>query len=515
MNRAALPVVLAALALALPPAAAAPVPAAPRVTLSVEVSEPASLFNLVDRLADWRDDDDVPPERYRALWEQAAGPLSAEDTAALDAWRALRRRYRGVPDGAPSGVVATHAGSGLPFPVRLPTDRLEDRLALVFLAARDWDDLALRSAVLRPPDRKSLGRAVDHFRRRLGPVLRRSLHLEAYAARIRSWQQRRPVAPFLDRLARFLHAPDGPPLEFVLHPVWLAPDATETRATVVDDHAALEVREGLGLRGVVDVGVHELVHRLEERMPRDVRLRLEQAFLSAPEAEVDGTFAVAAANLWQEGLATALGQGLAAEQLFPEDFSRERAWYQDPGYDGFAKLLYLVAAPYLAEGRPMDEAFVHAVVRLYAGSFDSALPAPGDVLRRCVVLGDDPAARAAVRAAIEAAAPPRVLLDYPLADALAARETAARRALATFPAMPVVIVARDAEVARLPALPLVPRLDPAALERPVATVRRPRAGPVFVATGPDGAAAAAAFARFLAQSSPPRPPAPPEPPAGP
>jgi hypothetical protein len=487
------------------PRAAAADSARPALTLSVATDAPASLFNLVDRLSAWRMDGEATDARYRAIWDVAAGPLTPQDEAALRRWRAIRRRYQGAPVGAvggADGLVAAHVGTGLPFPVSLERLRLEDRFAVLFLGARGWDDLARRAEVLLPSvDRDELSAVVDHFRGRLGPALRRSLHLDAYAARIHSWEGRRRPAPFFERLGRFLHASAARPLDFELHLVWLPADEGETRATVVDRHAALEVREGLGLRGVLDVAVHELVHRLEERLRPDVRGRLERAFLTAPEAQADGTFAVAAAHLFHEGLATAVGQGLFAEELFPEDWSRERPWYEDPSHDRFAKLISGEVKAYLDTGRPIDEALVHRVVRLYAASFDSGAPGPGDLLRRCVVLADDPQARAAAVRAIFGATRPRIVLDYPLAEALAGPDTPAGRALATFPALPVVILSSDGALPRLSGLPAALRIDPAALrDGAVTTVRRPRAGPVYVARAVDESGAAAAFARFLRES---------------
>lgn len=479
----------------------------PLVTLTTVVAEPASLFNLVDRLSDWRDrEDDAPDARYRGVWEKFVGPLGPADLAALETWRTIRRRYRGTPLEGGAGLVDAMAAAGLPFPVSVERLRLEDKLALVFLDADDWSELDRRAElVLSAPDRDALLGAVAHFRERLGPLLRRSLHLEAYRARLLSWARRERPAPFLERLARFLHTPEDRPLDFVAHLVWLPEGATDRRATVVERHAALEVRDGLGLGGVLAVAVHELTHRLEERMPRDVRVRLEQAFLTAPEAAADGSYAVAAANLFTEGLATAVGQGLFVQELFPEDSDPRIAWYDDPGYDGFARIVAVSAKGYLAEGRPMDEAFIHEVVRTYAMTFLSNTPT-ADVLRRAVVLSDDADARGAARRAIARAARTRALLDYSLADALALApaDTNARRALATFPALPVVVLVADADVPRLSDLPVTPPIDPSALGADaVVTLRRPRAGPIFVARGVDTAAAAAAFARFLSAESPP------------
>ncbi len=476
--------------------------AEPRFDISADA--PASLFNIVERMSAWRVPGDTTDPRYLRFWSAAIG-MSDEDREFFSRYRALRRRFRGgIPAG---GLVDRLAGMDLPFPIQLESVRFEDKLALLFLWARDWDEVERGARLLLTAhDEAELMAIFGHFRDRFAWVERRALYLAAYRARALSWFETARPEAFLARLANFFANPPEHVARFQLQLTWLPEGEGESRAFVVEDSAALEVADGFGLRQVMDVAVHELAHRLHERMPHDLRRKLERAFVDHPSAKRDGALAVAAANLWWESLATAVGQGVFARLYFPHSFNEERPWYEDPGYDSLARAIEPLVARYLDESRTLDTAFIRSLVAAYrelrekqaAGEGGAPDARPADLARRAILLHRGPEADAlagAAAAVVRDATRPRLLLEYGPTE-----RAAAARAVDSFPGLPIFIFVTDAGRHEIgPDLELA-GISPKTLPKgELVVMPRPRAGPMVVVSGPDSEAVIDSWRRYLAR----------------
>ena len=422
-------------------------------------------------MSNWRQPAGDFDPTYLGYWRGALG-LTAEDEAAFACYRRLRRLFDQEREERPS-LTEAFDGLGFPFPVATSALRPVDAFALAFLEADTWEELLPRlDALLGPKRSAEIRGALIHLRQRFGKVMRRTLFLDAYVVRAHAVLAQPAVAAFLEALPALfgLHPEDAP--TFHVRLAWLPPEAEQTRATLTGTHALVELRDGLGLRHILDVAVHEFAHRLHEKMPLDARRRFAAAFLSAPEAAKDGRVAHAAANTLFESLATSLGQGLFAERFFSGDFDAERAWYEDPSYDTMAKATKPLVARYLDEKRGLDPAFAHAYVATYAKKLATAGRA--DILRRAILVGGDARTLRAATGHVLRTVRPRVLLER-----TADERDALGRSLRVFPGMTVIVVGSPAQIAGLGALGLpVPQ-----------GAGRPGAGPVLVYSGADPLAA--------------------------
>lgn len=450
--------------------------AAPQLTIDVTVAEPASVFNFVERASKWRDPSDDGDPHYLELWQSAVG-TEPRDAEMFARYRALRRRCRGSLQ--PGGLVTALADAELPLPVARDRVLWENKLALLFLAADHWEDVWQGARLLlSAKDQATLQEVFEYFRRRLARPLRRGLYLDAYRARATAQLAHPAVRRVLARLVTFLDLAPATTLQFHVRLVWL-PGATEhTRAMAIEDHAAVEVAAGLPLDHVVEVVIHEAVHRLVERMPLETRRRLELAFLKPQECSEDGATCVVAASLFEEVLPTAVGQGVLGETLGATPQRSSQTWYDDTTFDAVAKAIAPMVRRYLGEGLVIDAAFAKGLVKAYA-SAEARPPTERDLWRQAILLYENPADEHAVSAWLRQTSRVRLLLDYPVGDA---RATAAR---AAFPALPVLVLDR-------PDTPLPPAFAPGVGAQVradgVRWTARPHAGPIVVVEGDDPSA---------------------------
>jgi hypothetical protein len=119
----------------------------------------------------------------------------------------------------------------------------------------------------------------------------------------------------------------------------------------------------ISLLGVI---VHEMCHVLYGEQSPEMQHELEQWFLTSESA-----FKKLAYNYVDEGLATALGNGWAYEQM--NGVLDTGDWYNDAYINGFAKTMYPLTKKYLNNARPINKEFVSKSIALFAKKFPKAL----------------------------------------------------------------------------------------------------------------------------------------------
>lgn len=114
------------------------------------------------------------------------------------------------------------------------------------------------------------------------------------------------------------------------------------------------------------VVLHEMCHVLFDEQPNDFQYKLEKYFSS-----VNSDYKLFAHNFFDEGVATACGNGWAYKYLNGESDTTE--WYNDEYIDGFGHGLYPMVEQYLREGKTMDSTFVVNSVRIFSGKFPQSM----------------------------------------------------------------------------------------------------------------------------------------------
>lgn len=127
--------------------------------------------------------------------------------------------------------------------------------------------------------------------------------------------------------------------------------------------------------GRIGVVLHEMCHVLYDEQPGEFQHQLESYF-----TENKSPYSQFAYNFFDEGLATALGNGWAYKSLSgtldPAD------WYNNEYINGFAKALYPVVEEYVSNNKPVDRDFVNKAIDLFAAAFPNSLTDYGILLNR-------------------------------------------------------------------------------------------------------------------------------------
>jgi hypothetical protein len=133
--------------------------------------------------------------------------------------------------------------------------------------------------------------------------------------------------------------------------------------------------------GRIGVVLHEMCHVLYDEQPAGFEHQIDQWF-----AESQSPYKSFAYNFFDEGLATALGNGWAYKSLSGE--LDPNPWYDNEYINGFGKALYPVVEEYIAANKQIDKAFVDKAIDLFASTFPNSLTDYGILLGRVAIYND-------------------------------------------------------------------------------------------------------------------------------
>lgn len=451
----------------------------PAVHVAYQAGQPANFFWLVNALAG---DPHTSTAAFRDYWRQA-GFARPADGDHLATFRRVRDRYAGEylrdADERPSLV-----------PVSPADGDLRQKFQALFLSSQTMDEVWLKGEVLLAErDRDALRDVFAHFRPAFDAHWRKAGHLAAYRDRFARFATAHDLAALLGRAAGFYGVPAARPLD--VRVIFLfTPTARHTYGRAVGPNLVVEVPAGQAPEDQVDVVVHELCHYFYDRGG----VEQDPAFMQA----VFGSGARHAGPTWSllnEGLATAIGQGVAAETLAPKAFAKTRGkplgWYAEPRIDAFSQAIF----PEVRAAMTAGQTYRTLAPSLLA-AYDRALGAAAD----------DPKAYLASYALIDAFPRRQGFARYfeqvPPRSVWHARFGGAARMLADYPAQTVVVAATAQDLPRVREELAAYHLTAAQLgalqahERALLVVRRPANGYVFFVYGRDAAALDEAMARF-------------------
>jgi hypothetical protein len=119
---------------------------------------------------------------------------------------------------------------------------------------------------------------------------------------------------------------------------------------------------------MMGVVLHEICHVLYDEQSASFQHTVSQYFKNNPSK-----YTAHAYTFFDEGLATALGNGWAYKQINGKLDTKE--WYNNEYINGFAKALYPKVEEYLENKKQIDQAFVDAAIAIFESTFPKS---PGD-----------------------------------------------------------------------------------------------------------------------------------------
>lgn len=133
--------------------------------------------------------------------------------------------------------------------------------------------------------------------------------------------------------------------------------------------------------GRIGVVLHEMCHVLYDEQPAAFEHQIDKWF-----EENQSPYKSFAYNFFDEGLATALGNGWASKYLSGE--LDPNPWYNNEYINGFGKALYPLVSEYIASNRQMDREFINKAIDLFAATFPNSITDYGILLNRVSIYND-------------------------------------------------------------------------------------------------------------------------------
>lgn len=353
------------------------------VTFIVRVSPLSNLTYQLDCLAGIAN---CSRAAYQTLWHSELG-WSADDQGQLDQWQRLRQKYRG-------DIVLDEAR---PEPMALPWNgptgmELEDKFWIATLQASDRQSLRSHwEVIVAPTDLPRLEAIVDRFTPRFMHWWASSAEhdSEAFKRALQRAIAQKGVGDAIRSFARFydVDLPNGYPiyLDLLLRP---RSGDTHTNGTQIENHAALEFLPGEKVNRRLGVVIHELCHFFYSSGSASHQRQLTDAFANAPDS-----LSLAGWNILNEGLATALGNGIFEERLdsvaFQKALTTPRSFYNNDAIDAAAKAALPFLTAEIGAGRTLyDSTFVPGYLSTLRAGMPDLLHMPARLLTEVTIVHD-------------------------------------------------------------------------------------------------------------------------------
>lgn len=156
------------------------------------------------------------------------------------------------------------------------------------------------------------------------------------------------------------------PFKIMLYPIPLKSGGTTAIPkgnNLICSYLSEREKEGEDLVGIA---IHEMNHILFDAQSLALQKEIDTWFTTS-----SNPFAALAYDFFDEGLATAVGNGWAYEQLNGSIDPRE--WYSFEYVNGYGKKLYPLVKTYMDTNRTIDQAFIDKAIVLFGEAFPKAI----------------------------------------------------------------------------------------------------------------------------------------------
>ena len=131
----------------------------------------------------------------------------------------------------------------------------------------------------------------------------------------------------------------------------------------------------------IGVVLHEMCHVLYDEQTKEFQHEIEKWFDNNKSPYKQYAY-----NFFDEGLATALGNGWAYKNLSGSIDTSE--WYNNEYINGFAKELYPLVEDYINNNQQIDKQFIDKSIELFAKKFPNSVSDYGILLNRVSIYSD-------------------------------------------------------------------------------------------------------------------------------
>ncbi len=324
---------------------------------------------------------------YEELWRKSL-KWDLADQDRLKQWKNIRLKYQGeikldeppaqpfaLPWSGPNGI------------------QLGDKFSIVTYHATHRNDLRQRlETLVAPTDMETIDSLLVHFEPRFLSWWKNSAQtsLLAFKKDLDKKVNQLEVLKKVQGFANFYEAKYPPNYLIYLNLFYRpASDEKATYATVYENHAVIEVLSGENVANVLDIVIHEICHFFYSSSSHEKKSQFLEAFANSSDP-----LAIATHNILNEALATALGNGIAAElwmdsKRYKERLGKERGFYNDTAIDTAAKLLIPMLKTDLHQGKTLYAAdFPEKSISALRTGMPDLIRAPARLLTELVIIYD-------------------------------------------------------------------------------------------------------------------------------
>lgn len=246
---------------------------------------------------------------------------------------------------------------------------VKDLLWIHSANASSIEDFSSRTlGLLSPHDHATLIAII----KKTAPYYKRLVWDTTSASRTAIEQQMQPyksqIANLFAKVDHFIGSqwPKSTPFNIILYPIPL--DRGGTTAIPKGNNLICSYLAGRNdeAKDLVGIAVHEMNHILYDAQPLALQQQIDNWFTASthPHAHL-------AYDFFDEGLATAVGNGWAYEQI--NGVLDQGEWYNFKYINGYGKGLYPLVKSYIEANKVIDQQFIEEAISIFATQFPDAL----------------------------------------------------------------------------------------------------------------------------------------------
>lgn len=276
-------------------------------------------------------------EVYKELWQKQL-MWKAQDQDRLAQWKNLRLKYQGeIKLDEPPAKPFALPWSG---PVGI---QLGDKFSIATYHAENRNELKTRlETLVAPSDMELIESTIRYFEPRFSTWWKKTaqMNISIFQKKLSQKINQPEVRKKIEEFAAFYEAQLPKDYSIYLNLFYRPKSEVKgTFATVFENHAAVEVLSGEVETNVLDIVIHEICHFFYGIAPEAKKRQWLEDF-----ANSTNPLSIATHNILNEALATAFGNGIAAElwmepKYYQERARKERGFYNDTAIDAAAKAL--------------------------------------------------------------------------------------------------------------------------------------------------------------------------------
>ncbi|WP_299681434.1 hypothetical protein [uncultured Dokdonia sp.] len=251
---------------------------------------------------------------------------------------------------------------------RHPFTSTMDLLWIASANSTSIDDFATRTIGYLPPNEHTELVAIMH---KVLPYYRKHVWATTTTQRAQLEQSIQNYVPQIETLFNKVNVFLGSnwskttPFNIMLYPIPLKSGGTTAIPkgnNLICSYLSEREKEG---EDIIGIAIHEMNHILFDAQPLELQQDIDTWFTTS-----SNPYAALAYDFFDEGLATAVGNGWAHEQLNGTLDPGE--WYSFEYINGYGKKLYPLVKTYMETNKTIDKAFIEKAIVLFGEAFPKA-----------------------------------------------------------------------------------------------------------------------------------------------